>query len=90
MYAVVTTDNYGGQTEVIVFPDEEKAKAYLRKRYEETIETEKAENPDGLYEEMCEINAEDTWCEIAYHSEWSGDGSYEYQMMEVIKVKEEK
>ena len=67
-YAVVKTYSYDPDTEVITFPNEEKAHEYIRQEYKKAIEEEKHNDPDstGFSEEDCWIAEDGSWASIIW------------------------
>ncbi len=71
-YAVVKTYSYDPDAEVILFPTKEKACEYVRKKFTESIEEEKNNDPDstGFSEEDSWITEDGDYANIVWHSDY--------------------
>jgi len=86
--AVVLSYNFDPDVEVVLFPDEEQAKQYVRQRYDVCMAEERSENPDRLLEERCDCYED--WAEIVWSNEdteWD-ENKYDYMMWTIVTVSE--
>lgn len=96
MFAVVTTFNFDPDSEVVLFPDYEKAKSYIKNMFEFCMRDEKAEqatrdeDDQNLWEDMCVCERNGEWAEMVWRNEYTDEDEsrYDYCMWTIVKVSE--